>query len=164
MSNLDKIDFIIAVCEADMAMSAPERERLCDLLWHLTLKKNEYVLNAFPSISSFNEELELLTFIKEKSAKVSGLMDKAEYSGDHSLRPTSCIEVLRSTEKNEYFFWIGLCYLALAADHQEDPIGKKLEEAELECLKQVIQANDELGDSSFVNVVKHSVKVFKGFL
>ena len=61
-------------------------------------------------------------------------------------------------------FWIGLCYLALAADHQEDPIGKKLEEAELECLKQIIQANDELAESSFVNVVNHSVKLFKSFL
>ena len=164
MSDLDKIDFIIAVCEADMAISAPERERLCDLLWHLGLKKNEYVLNELPSISSFNEELELLTVIKEKSTKVAGLMDKAEYGGDHSLRPQSCIEALSSTEKDEYFFWIGLCYLALAADHQEDPIGKKLEEAELECLKQIIQAKNEIGESSFVNVVNHSVKVFKSFL
>ena len=67
MSDLDKIDFIIAVCEADMAISAPERERLCDLLWHLGLKKTNTSLNELPSISSFNEELELLTLIKEKS-------------------------------------------------------------------------------------------------
>ena len=95
MRILDKIDFIITVCEADMALSSPERERLCELLWHLAKKGNQYVTQEVPSIPEMSHQLELLGLIKEKNVKVSKVMDKADFEGDRSLRSTSCVEVLK---------------------------------------------------------------------
>ena len=37
MLDMDRIDFVIAICEADMALSSAERETLCELLWHCLL-------------------------------------------------------------------------------------------------------------------------------
>jgi hypothetical protein len=91
-------------------------------------------------------------------------MDKADFEGDFSRRSVSCIAALKDISLEEYYFWIGFCYLTLAADHQEDPIGKKLEQAELSCLKEIISSNETLNQESFVAVVNRSVKVFKSFL
>jgi len=164
VSSLDRIDFIITVCEADMALSSAERERLCDLLWHMAAKDNPYVVREIPTIKTMGHQLDLLGFIKEKTTKISAIMDKADFEGDTSLRSVSCIDALKDVSLEEYFFWVGLCYLTLAADHQEDPIGKKLEEAEISCLKKILSANEALSKESFVAVVNHSVKVFKNAL
>ena len=164
MSNLDKVDFIITVCEADMALSSPERERLCDLLWHLAAKDNNYIVLEIPSIKTMSHQLDLLGLIKEKTTAISKVMDKADFEGDSTRRSVSCIAALNDISLEEYYFWIGFCYLTLAADHQEDPIGKKLEQAELSCLKEIISSNETLNQESFVAVVNRSVKVFKSFL
>ncbi len=109
-------------------------------------------------------QLDLLGLIKDKTTKISDIMDKADFKGDTSLRSVSCIEALKDITLDEYYFWVGLCYLTLAADHQEDPIGKKLEEAEISCLKKIISAHETLKQESFVAVVNHSVQVFKSFI
>ena len=147
-----------------MALSAPERETLCNLLWHLGAKDNSYITREIPSLKTMSHQLDLLGFLKEKTTEVSKIMDKADFQGDSSLRSISCIEALSGITLEEYYFWIGLCYLTLAADHQEDPIGKTLEQAELSCLKEIITSNEKLLGKSFVNVVNHSVKVFKSFI
>ncbi len=161
---LDKIDFIITVCEADMSLSSQERERLCGLISHLIEKNNRYLLAEVPPSLQVNDPLEILGFIKDKTDKVSKTMDKADYNGNPSFRSDSCIQSLANTDLDEYSFWIGFCYLVLAADHSEDPIGKKLEEAELLCLKKIITANQELAGRKFVSIVNDSVKAFKRFL
>ena len=164
MEALDKIDFIITVCEADMSLSSQERERLCGLISHLIEKNNRYLLAEVPPSLQVNDPLEILGFIKDKTDKVSKTMDKADYNGDPSFRSDSCIQSFVNTNLDQYSFWIGFCYLVLAADHSEDPIGKKLEEAELLCLKKIIAANQELAGRKFVSIVNDSVKAFKRFL
>ena len=62
---LDKIDFIITVCEADMSLSSQERERLCDLISHLIEKNNRYLLAEVPPSLQVNDPLEILGFIKD---------------------------------------------------------------------------------------------------
>ena len=89
MSSLDRIDFIITVCEADMALSSAERERLCDLLWHLAAKDNPYVVREIPTIKTMDHQLDLLGLIKDKTIKISAIMDKADFEGDTSLRSVS---------------------------------------------------------------------------
>ena len=71
MEALDKIDFIITVCEADMSLSSQERERLCGLISHLIEKNNGYLLAEVPPSLQVNDPLEILGFIKDKTDKVS---------------------------------------------------------------------------------------------
>ncbi|MEK9985522.1 MAG: hypothetical protein VW879_12360 [Opitutae bacterium] len=164
MLDMDRIDFVIAICEADMALSSAERETLCELLWHTRLKGNRFVRSSLPVLWTFSEELEVLELIKEKASIISEVLDRAEFNGDSLFRSNSCTKSVEDVSGEELYFWIGLCYTALAADHRDDPIGKKLEQAELECLKQVVESRKDLEGSTFVSTVIKSVEIFKSHL
>lgn len=164
MLDMDRIDFVIAICEADMALSSAERETLCELLWHMKLKDNRLVRSSLPVLWTFSEELEVLELIKEKASMISEVVDRAEFNGDSLFRSNSCIKSVEDISGEELYFWIGLSYTALAADHRDDPIGKKLEQAELECLKQVVESRKDLEGSTFVSTVIKSVEIFKSHL
>ena len=47
MLDMDRIDFVIAICEADMALSSAERKP-CELLWHMKLQDNRFVRSSLP--------------------------------------------------------------------------------------------------------------------